>query len=97
MSKKTKNQINLSKVIRGTLYQKYFKCRNKQCSCQKGAKIHGPHFYISYSTDTHSKNIYIQPLFVKIIQTYIDNYNHLWEIIKKKSKKNLEKIIKLKN
>jgi len=83
---------DISKIIRGTLYERYFVCKNKRCLCHSGKKIHGPHFYVSYSTEKYSKNIYITPKYIETVKKYVNNYNKLWKLIKKISEENLKRL-----
>lgn len=91
-NKRNKGYPNPCKVIRATLYEKYFKCKNRKCLCQTGKQIHGPHYYLSYSTDTHSRNIYIPKQKVKTAKEYVNNYNKLWDFIKKISLENIKNL-----
>ena len=79
-----------SKIIRGSLVERYFKCKNPRCLCQKGQKKHGPHLYISYSTEKYSRQVYVPAEYHVVVKRYISNYNKLWELIKKVSIKNIE-------
>lgn len=92
MAQNNKGYPNPGKVIRGTLYEKYFKCKDRKCSCHRGEKIHGPHNYLSYSTETYSRNIYISPEHIKTAREYVNNYNKLWDFIKKQSLKNIKRL-----
>jgi hypothetical protein len=92
MSKKRKGYPDPCKIIRATLYEKYFKCKDRKCPCQKGKQIHGPHYYLSYSTDTHSRNVYIAPKDVKTAKEYVNNYIKLWDFIKRKSLENIKNL-----
>ncbi len=79
-----------SKIISGSLVERYFKCKTPGCSCQNGQKKHGPHLYISYSTDKYSRQVYVPTEYQIAIKRYISNYNKLWELIKKVSIENIE-------
>jgi len=79
-----------SEIIRGSLVKRYFKCKTPGCSCQKGQSKHGPHLYISYSTEKYSRQVYVPTEYQIAVKRYISNYNKLWELIKKVSIENIE-------
>ncbi|MFH1074708.1 MAG: DUF6788 family protein [Candidatus Firestonebacteria bacterium] len=90
VSRKIVLALENSKIIRGSLVERYFKCKNPGCPCQKGRKKHGPHLYISYSTEKYSKQIYVPPEYLVAVKRYINNYNKLWELIKEVSMGNIK-------
>jgi len=83
---------DISKVIRGTLLKRYFKCKDKSCECQRGKKIHGPNYYITFSTDKYSKHVYVPKDQVEKVKEYIRNYNKIWEYLKKASITNIKEM-----
>jgi hypothetical protein len=80
------------KIIRGTLIERYVKCRNKKCPCQKGDKIHGPNWYVVYRENNKTIHVYIAKKHLKQIRKMINNYSILMKKIYKISKSNLKKI-----
>ncbi len=90
VSSKIVSALENSKIIRGSLVERYFKCKNPGCACRKGRKKHGPHLYISYSTEEYSRQIYVPPEYQATVKRYVNNYNELWELIKKVSLKNIK-------
>lgn len=85
---------DITKVIRGTLLKRYFKCKDKNCECQKGKKIHGPNYYITFSTSKNSRHAYVPKSQVDKVKEYIGNYNKIWEFLKKASIRNIKKMKK---
>ena len=91
--KKMQDAIDLKKIIRGTLIQRFVKCSDKKCKCQSGKKIHGPNWYVVYTEQKKTHHVYISKENLEIVKEYIENYNILWKKITERSIKNL-KVIK---
>jgi len=92
MVKKNESDFDLSKVIRGTIIERYVKCKRKQCECHKGNKIHGPNYYLVYRELNKTKHIYLPKNKVDIVKEYINNYKDLKRAITKFSKENIKRI-----
>ncbi len=97
MAKVTRNPkppSNVGKIIRGTIIERYFRCRKASCACQKGKKIHGPHYYITYSTEKNSRQVYVPRQLLDVVREYVKNYEKLWEFIKGVSEWNIRRLFR---
>jgi len=89
--------VDVQKIIRGTLIERYLYCRLKDCDCRKKKKKkHGPHYYLVCSKNRKTIHTYIPKDKVETVKLHIENYNKLWQYIDNKSEENIIKVLKRK-
>lgn len=76
---------DLTKVMRGTVRQRYVRCGKEGCHCQDG-EGHGPIFYVSVSLGTgRTKQVTLAEETYELARRYVRNYARLREILEEVS------------
>jgi hypothetical protein len=84
------NQIlSLSKVIRGTFFQRYSTCARPNCSCHKGQR-HGPRSYVAVTVDKKQRQHYVQNDQVESVCEGIEQFHKLLDLMDAITKINIE-------
>ena len=89
-----KSLPSMERLVRASLLKRNFKCKNPNCPCQRGAKKHGPYYWLTVSKGDKRKQIYIPLGSEKQAKQWISNYNKVWQGIEDISSINFE-LIKL--
>jgi hypothetical protein len=87
----------LDEILRGTFIKWYQVCARRSCPCHKSRKYqHGPFYRVSYSKKGRSYHIYVPIKDKKRVETWVDNYNKIWQGIEDISEINI-KLIRMGN
>mgnify|MGYP001568394234 CR=1 FL=1 len=81
----------LEEIVRGSYLKRYLKCSYPKCKCHKSKKYwHGPFYSISVRKGNKSYHVYVPKKKHKEVKRWVNNYNRLWNGIKKISDINVE-------
>lgn len=69
-------------LLRGSLIERYKRCGNANCHCQKG-RGHGPKYYLSVSyPKSRPKMVYVPEAYQEKVREYLKHYADAQEILK---------------
>jgi hypothetical protein len=81
--------LSLSKLIRGTFFQRYSTCSRPNCSCHKGER-HGPRSYVAVTMDKKQRQHYIPNDQVEFAREGIQQFHRLIELMDEITEINIE-------
>jgi len=83
----------LNEVLRGTFIEWHQVCARRNCKCHKSKKYrHGPFYRVSYFKNGRAHHIYVPLKDKNRIETWVDNYNKIWQGIEDISEINIKLI-----
>jgi hypothetical protein len=84
------NQIlSLSKIIRGTFFQRFSTCARPNCACHKG-KRHGPRSYVAVTTEKKQRQYYVPNEQVESVRESIEQFHKMLNLMDEITKINIE-------
>ncbi len=88
-NRKTQSQeMDLSKLIRGSLIERTTRCGNRNCRCQRGQR-HGPYFYLSVTLAVgKTKTYYVPGNKVEQVREGIESYQRAVHLLKHSAEAN---------
>lgn len=84
-----KQILSLSKVIRGTFFQRYSTCTRPNCSCHKGER-HGPRSYVAITMDKKQRQYYVPNEQVESVREGIEQFHAMMNLMDEITKINIE-------
>lgn len=73
---------DLHALLRGSLIERYKRCGNPNCHCQKG-RGHGPKYYLSVSyPKSRPKMVYVPEPYLQETRDHLAHYASVQEILK---------------
>lgn len=71
-------------MVRGTFIERHLECARKSCRCHRSKKYrHGPYYFITIRKKNKSNHAYVPLKLMNEVRNWVDNYNRVWEDIKK--------------
>src|SRR5215475_3047248 len=80
---------DLTKVIRGSFFERYSTCSRPTCGCHQGER-HGPRGYVTVKEGGRQRQYYVPQNQTDAVRHGIEQYHRLMEIVDRISAINLE-------
>ena len=91
-----KEMMQLTPLCTGSLYEQYFPCGKKGCSCldSENPKLHGPYYVWARRIDGRQVNRTLRPgIYVEKVKEGIVNYTRFKELCTELMRQNEEQIL----